>query len=413
MSKVTGFINEIVNTIISAKANEEFIMSEVAIIYCGSYEYSEVKRAVERGFELLGGASVFARPKEKILLKPNWLSADPPEKCVTTHPTVFKAVAEVLQSTGAYLSYGDSPAFQSPETAGKRTGISAIAEELKIPLADFKSGQEIHFDEGHQNKKFTIANAVLENDGLISLPKMKTHGFQRVTGAVKNQFGCIPGVLKGEFHVKVPGAYEFAKMLVDLNSYINPRLYIMDGIFAMEGNGPRGGSPKKMKVLLFSTDPIALDATECRLMNLDPALVLTNKAGMEMGAGTFIEKDIKILGDPLEDFIDMDFNVNRKPEKPFEVSGGIKLIKDIITARPYIEAKDCIKCGICVSMCPVDPKAVDWHDCNKDNPPSYKYDRCIRCYCCQELCPESAIHIKEPFLRRIFNGKSDRERQAD
>ena len=380
-------------------------MSKVAIIYCGSYEYSEVKKAVERGFDLLGGPSAFLRPDEKILLKPNWLSADPPEKCVTTHPAVFKAVSEVLQSAGARLSYGDSPALQSPEAAAKRTGIAAIAEELKISLADFNSGKEIHFYQGKQNKKFTIANAVLENDGVISLPKMKTHGFQRVTGAVKNQFGCIPGVLKGEFHVKVPNAYEFAKMLVDLNSYINPRLYIMDGIIAMEGNGPRGGTPREMNVLLFSTDPIAIDAIECRLMNLDPALVLTNKAGMEMGAGTFSEKDIIILGDPLENFIAIDFDVNRKPEKPFKSSGGIKFIKSMITPRPYIVDEDCIKCGICVNMCPVDPKAIDWHDGKNENPPFYKYDRCIRCYCCQEICPESAIHIKKPFIRKILSGK--------
>lgn len=378
-------------------------MSEVAIVYCGSYEYSEVKMAVERGFDLLGGPGVFASPNEKILLKPNWLSADPPEKCVTTHPSVFKAVSEVLQIAGAKLSYGDSPAFQSPEAAGKRTGISAIAEELKIPLADFKSGKEVHYSEGHQNKKFTVANGVLENDGVISLPKMKTHGFQRVTGAVKNQFGCIPGTLKGEFHVKVPDAYNFAKMLVDLNSYINPRLYVMDGIYAMEGNGPRGGTPKKMNVLLFSKDPIALDATMCRLMNLDPDLILTNKAGMEMGAGTFLEKDIKILGDSMENFTAMDFDVNRKPEIPYKNSGGIKFIKNAITPRPYIVGEDCVKCGVCVSLCPVDPKAVDWHDGNKNKAPSYKYDRCIRCYCCQELCPESAVQIKQPIIRKIFS----------
>jgi len=387
-------------------------MSKVAIVYCGSYEYSEVKKAVERGFALLGGYSVFVRPNEKILLKPNWLSADPPEKCVTTHPAVFKAVSEVLQSAGANLSYGDSPAFHSPETAAKRTGLSAIGEELKIPLADFKFGKEVHFNEGHQNKKFTIANAVLENDGVISLPKMKTHGFQRVTGAIKNQFGCIPGALKGEFHVKVPDVYEFAKMLIDLNSCIHPRLYIMDGIMAMEGNGPKGGNPKKMNVLLFSTDPIALDATECRLMNLDPALVLTNKAGMEMGAGTYLEKDIEILGDPIENFIALDFDVNRKPEKPFKKSGGIQFVKNAITPRPYIVAERCIKCGICVNMCPVDPKAVNWHDGNKNNPPSYKYDRCIRCYCCQELCPEGAILIKQPFIRRIFSRKTSHEKTS-
>ena len=378
-------------------------MSKVAIVYCESYEYSEVKKAVERGFELLGGSMMFVRPNEKILIKPNWLSADPPEKCVTTHPAVFRAVSEVLQSAGAILSYGDSPAFQSPETAAKRTGISVIAEELKIPLADFKTGREVHFTEGYQNKRFTIATAVLESDGVISLPKMKTHGFQRVTGALKNQFGCIPGALKGEFHVKVPDAYEFAKMLVDLNACIHPRLYVMDGIFAMEGNGPKGGNPRKMNVLLFSTDPIALDATQCRLMNLDPAMVLTNKAGMEMGAGTYLEKDIEILGDPIEDFIAMDFDVNREPEKPFKKSGGMQFVKNAISPRPYIVAEHCVKCGICVNMCPVDPKAVDWHDGNKINPPSYKYDRCIRCYCCQELCPEGAILIKKPLIRRIFS----------
>lgn len=381
-------------------------MSKVAIVCCESYEYSEVKKAVERGFELLGGSSMFVQQNEKILIKPNWLSADPPEKCVTTHPAVFRAVSEVLQSTGAILTYGDSPAFQSPETAAKRTGISAVAEELNILLGDFKSGKEVHFAEGYQNKKFTIANAVIESDGVISLPKMKTHGFQRVTGAVKNQFGCIPGALKGEFHVKVPGAYEFARMLVDLNAYIHPRLYIMDGIEAMEGNGPKNGTPKKMNVLLFSTDPIAIDATSCRLMNLDPALVLTNKVGLDMGAGTYLEKDIEILGGSIEDFIALDFDVSREPEKPFKVSGGIRLIKNAISPRPYIVAEHCVKCGICVNMCPVNPKAVDWYDGNKSHPPTYKYDRCIRCYCCQELCPEGAILIKKPFIRRIFSKQS-------
>jgi Pyruvate/2-oxoacid:ferredoxin oxidoreductase delta subunit len=192
-------------------------------------------------------------------------------------------------------------------------------------------------------------------------------------------------------------------MLVDLNACIHPRLYVMDGIFAMEGNGPKGGNPRKMNVLLFSTDPIALDATQCRLMNLDPAMVLTNKAGMEMGAGTYLEKDIEILGDPIEDFIAMDFDVNREPEKPFKKSGGMQFVKNAISPRPYIVAEHCVKCGICVNMCPVDPKAVNWHDGNKINPPSYKYDRCIRCYCCQELCPEGAILIKKPLIRRIFS----------
>jgi len=98
------------------------LMSEVAIVFCGSYAYPEVREAVERGFALLGGTEKFARPNEKILLKLNWLSADPPEKCVTTHPSIFRAVAELLQREGAAVSYGDSPGFQTPDVAAKRTG---------------------------------------------------------------------------------------------------------------------------------------------------------------------------------------------------------------------------------------------------------------------------------------------------
>ncbi len=380
-------------------------MSDVAIISCGSYKDAEVLAAVERGISLLGGAGKFVQPNEKILLKLNWLTGDAPEKCVTTHPAVFRAVASVLQNAGAQLSYGDSPGFQSPESAARKTGAAEVAEQMNIPLADFRAGRDVSYPEGKQNKKFTIANGVLDSDGIISLPKMKTHAFQRVTGAIKNQFGCVPGALKGEFHVKVPDAYDFAKMLIDLNSYVHPRLYIMDGIMAMEGNGPRGGDPKQMNVLLFSTDPIALDATMCRLMNLDPALVLTNLAGEEMGAGTYHAENIRLLGDPMEQFVAKDYVVNREPEQESSKRPQPNFLKQALTPRPFILAERCVKCGICVKMCPVTPKAVDWHDGNKSNPPSYQYERCIRCYCCQELCPERAIQIKVPFLRRVLDGK--------
>jgi uncharacterized protein (DUF362 family)/Pyruvate/2-oxoacid:ferredoxin oxidoreductase delta subunit len=377
-------------------------MSEVALVRCESYEIEEVRKALARALELLGGAAAFVSPGEKILLKPNWLSADPPEKCVTTHPAVFRAVAEQLQSAGAVLSYGDSPGFQSPEAAAKRTGVAAAAAELGIPPADFKSGREVFFAEGKQNKRFTIANGVLDSDGVVSLPKMKTHGFQRVTGAVKNQFGCVPGPRKGEFHVRVPDAGEFARMLVDLNAFIHPRLYVMDAVMAMEGNGPRGGTPRRMNALLLSSDPIALDATMCRMMNLDPALALTVRMGAAMGAGTYLADEIEILGDDLNDFIAPDFRVDRGPARTVKPSGGLQAVRNRLVPRPYIVADKCVKCGVCVNMCPVSPKAVDWHDGDRSHPPTYRYDRCIRCYCCQELCPESAIHLRVPLLRRLL-----------
>lgn len=379
-------------------------MSDVVVVRCDRYEDSAVRAAVERGVSLLGGTKRFVQSGERILLKPNWLSGDPPEKCVTTHPAVFRAVAELFFDAGAVLSYGDSPGFQPPETAAKKTGCAEVADALHIPLADLRSGREVHYPEGRQNKKFSIAGAVLDSDGIISLPKMKTHAFQRVTGAVKNQFGCIPGTLKSEFHVKIPDALAFARMLIDLTACIRPRLYVMDAVQAMEGNGPRGGTPRQMNAILLSTDPVALDAVMCRLMNLDPALVLTNLAGEEFGLGTYRSEEITLLGDPIEPLIAMDYNVNRAPNEAASSKNRSSVMKQAVTPRPYILPEKCVRCGICVNACPVTPKAVNWHDGDKSKPPSYQYDRCIRCYCCQEMCPESAIQVKVPLLRRIIGG---------
>ncbi len=379
-------------------------MSKVALVRCESYEYAQVLEAVRKGIDLIGGAGLFAKPGENILFKPNWLVADPPEKLTTTHPAVFKAMLEVFQSTGAQFSYGDSPAMQSPDLAAKKTGFWDVAQEREIPLADFKQGRETSFEAGIQNKKFVVANAVLDCDGIISLPKLKTHALERFTGCIKNQFGCVPGALKGEFHVKLPSAIDFARMLVDLNNLVHPRLYVMDGIIAMEGNGPRGGDPSPMKVLLFSSDPVALDATVCRMINIDPQFVPTTTFGMETGMGTWKSDEIQLVGDPFENFVNKKFDIKREPVKPYSRGKGSGFLKNALVPKPFIVAAKCTKCGTCVKACPVNPKAVDWHDGNKKISPSFKYERCIRCYCCQELCPDSAVELKVPFLRKLLRG---------
>jgi Uncharacterized conserved protein len=381
-------------------------MSKVALVRCESYDYDLVKTAVERGIDLLGGPSVFVKSGEKILLKPNWIMAVPPEKAATTHPTIFKSVAEIFKNSGVNLTYGDSPGFGSSENAAKKTGFADVANELNMHLSDFNRGKEVFFAEAIQNKKLTLANGVLESDGLISLPKLKTHGFLKLTGSIKNQFGCVPGLLKSEFHVKLPDPVDFARMLVDINTFIRPRLYIMDGIIAMEGNGPMNGTPRKMGLLIFSSDPIALDATVCRIIGVNPVYSHTITMGEAAGLGTYNENEIELVGDPIDSFKDLEFKVDREPIKSLK-SGGIflKHINGFIVPKPYIIKSKCKKCGVCVKMCPVDPKAINWHDGNNEIPPSYKYDRCIRCYCCQELCPEGAIEIKRPLIRKAFGKK--------
>jgi uncharacterized protein (DUF362 family)/NAD-dependent dihydropyrimidine dehydrogenase PreA subunit len=375
--------------------------SKVVLVRCDGYNEANVEQAVQRGIELLGGMAQFIQPDEKILLKPNILVGDDSEKLIGPHPLVFKAVARLTQQVTQHVSYGDSPGFGKPITQARKAGLHSVAEALGIPLADFENGREMEFKESPFLKYFTLANGVLDADGLISIAKFKTHGLTRITGAVKNQFGCIPGLLKGQYHLKLPNPLDFARMLVVINLYIRPRLYIMDGIIAMEGNGPRGGSPRPMHVLLFSPDPITLDATVCRLIDLNPAFVPTNLPGQEWGLGTFQENEIELLGDPLESFLCKDFSVVREPVKQVRAANKNAFLRNLISPKPVIDPAKCNQCGTCVSVCPVHPKAVDWIGGNKTRPPAHDYDICIRCFCCQELCPEHAISIKTSFLARL------------
>jgi uncharacterized protein (DUF362 family)/NAD-dependent dihydropyrimidine dehydrogenase PreA subunit len=375
--------------------------SKVALVRCSSYELSEVRQAVSKGMSLIGGMGNFVKGDEKIVLKANLLAGDFPEKCVTTHPSVLRAVAELLIKEGAKVSYGDSPAFGTPYAAAKKAGLTYVAEEMNIELADFREGKEIFYEAGKQNKKFFIANGILESDGLISLPKMKTHGLVKFTGCIKNQFGCVVGMRKAEFHVKLSNAYDFAKMIVDLNNYIKPRLYVMDGIIAMEGNGPRGGDQKPMNVLLFSSDPVALDATACRLINLNPEYVPTTTIASETGAGTYAESEIEIVGDDLKSFIKNDFVVDRSPVRKAKNKKIVQFLNNHLIPKPFIIRNKCTKCGTCINSCPVEGKAVNWVNDNHLKAPAYNYKKCIRCYCCQEVCPESAIVLKDPLIRKV------------
>lgn len=380
--------------------------SKVAVVRCPEYNDSLVYSSVRRGIELIGGISNFIKSGETIVLKPNVLIGMDPQKSVTTHPAVFKATGRLLQEAGAKVSYGDSSAFGTASFHMRMANFKPAADELGIKLADFDRGKTVSHKTALLTKQFTIVNGILESDGVISLPKLKTHGLTRLTGAVKNQFGCIPGLLKSEFHLKLPDPYDFATMLVDLNTLIKPRLYIMDGISAMEGNGPRSGKPRKLNVLLFSSDPIALDAIACKIINLNPEFVPTSQPGERAGLGTYHYDGIELAGDNIESFIAWDFDVVRRP--PVSATRGhiTTFLKNQICPRPVIDKSKCSRCGTCIELCPADQKAINWDSDDADKVPEHKYSQCIRCFCCQELCPEGAITIKDTFLGKIISPRT-------
>jgi len=380
--------------------------SVVALVRCDNYNQESVDQAVQRGIDLLGGIEKFAKPSENILLKPNLLAADPPEQATCTHPAVLQAAAKAFGVVTQNLTFGDSAGYGKPLPQARKAGYMDVAEKTGMTLAEFSKGTDVEFSNSPYTKKFKFADGVLAADGIVSLSKFKSHGMQKFTGAVKNQLGCVPGLLKAEWHVKLPGAHEFGKMLTCINLYLKPRLYIMDGILAMEGNGPRGGTPTSMNVLLFSSDPIALDATACRMIDVQPNLLPTNLYGQEYGLGFFDEDKIELIGDSLQGFLNPNFDIVRKPLPKTRFENGASFLKNMISHRPEIDADKCITCGICVQACPVKPvKALDWKDGDKTVPPVYDYKKCIRCFCCQEMCPEHAIHVATPWFAKVVLGR--------
>lgn len=375
--------------------------SRVALVRCPSYDPDLVYGALERGVKLLGGLDRFVRPGEHLLLKPNLLAGENPDKAVTTHPSVLVACARLLQEGGAAVSFGDSPGLDGPRRAADRAGLLAAGKRSGATFADFSSGRHMDCPEGHVVSGFPIADAVQDCDGLINLPKMKTHQLTRVTGAVKNLYGCIPGKRKAVYHVQFQDVTDFSGLLVDLNLRLRPRLHVMDGVVAMEGNGPRSGDPRPMQVLIVSEDPVAVDATFCRLIGLDPTFVPTNLVGEERGLGRFRENGIELVGDALEELRNPGFKVIRIPVRGNASLAHYTFIKNAVLSRPVIDESRCIMCGRCVEACPVPGKAVRFTD-GRRHPPQYDYDRCIRCYCCHEMCPERAIEKRTPLLGRIL-----------
>lgn len=386
-------------------------MGVVALVKCDTYDEAAVYSAVKTGVELLGGLSEFVSPRERILLKPNLLSKALPQKAVTTHPAVFAAVARLLRESGyENVSYGDSPGSPatSPDRASDACGIKAQAIKYKIKLADFESGVQTAFPEGRVCRGFQLCRGAAEAEAIINLPKMKTHALERITGAMKNMYGCVCGTNKAAGHVRFPNSYMFADMIADLHRLLRPRLHILDGISAMEGNGPTSGVPTPMNVLLFSSDAVALDSVYASLVHLSPEDVPTCVSGFKAGLGLMSEGEVVVrtpegeltLSQAREKYGKADFDVFRG-----KMTGGtwgkFLPLLPFLQDRPRVDLKKCVACGVCREACPVPSKAVSSGNGKKAR---YDYKKCIRCYCCQEMCPAKAITIYRSPLNRLFSG---------
>ena len=380
----------------------------VSVERCDTYDRVAVMEAVDRALEGLGGMPRFVSPGEKILVKPNLLSPMPPDKAVTTHPLIVEAVVRLIQSAGAYPIISESPGVgtkhseQRLKEVFETTGMMEVADrtgaELRIELEPI----HVSFLEGKFVKGFELLPVFKEVDGIVNLPKLKTHVFMIYTGAVKNLFGLIHGVSKSKFHVRFPNEADFAGMLIDVMRLVEPRLTVMDGVIGMEGNGPGShGSPRKVGVILAGENPVEVDAIACRIIGMGFDEVPIFEAAK--AAGVWNGEEPQIVGTPIEEVMISDFRkpVSQPTEKAilkYELVRKFagKLMREITSPKPVPQKGRCIACGVCVRSCPQNAIKI------KEKVAVVDDSLCIRCYCCHEMCPESAIDLRFSTISRLF-----------
>lgn len=347
--------------------------------------------------EILDRSGLRFRDKT-VLVKPNLLGPFPPESGVVTHPALIQAVREELTARGATVWVGDNPGLRGyglVEKVGRVTGAAEAAGDCWVNLS--LNPRTVPLPSRYV-KEVQVASEVLDADILVSLPKLKTHVSTVITGAIKNSYGFLVGGEKARLHSAAPTHRRFGELVVDVYSLRPPDLVIMDGIIAMEGNGPSGGLLRRLGVVLASDSGGAVDLAVCRLMGVAPEKVPTQLYAMRRGLSPGDLKEVELEGEiPRVEGFRLPSTVAR-----FDPFGLIQklIFRGISRPRFHVDPQKCDGCASCLRGCPANAITLRGH-------PAFDRSRCIGCYCCYELCPRNAIAIKG-FVNLLRRGSSSR-----
>lgn len=373
---------------------------DVSIVRCADYGEETCERALREVLVPFGGLD-WVRPGMRVVIKANLVSAMKPEKAATTHPALLAALTGMLRERGANVVIGDSPGgtFAAPHlNAVYRVCGLSEAEAAGAELNRDFSQKEADLPEAHTAKHITYTGYLDGADAIISFCKLKSHGMLSLSAATKNLFGAIPGIIKPEYHYRYPDPMDFADMLIDLNEFFLPKLYLVDAVQTMEGNGPTAGTPKHMGALLAGTNPHKIDLLCAKLIGLEAKNVPTLRAAQERGLTPASAEELEVSGDA-EEFVCKDFvTVQKGTGTDFGAQKG-KLLgaaaKTVLRARPKLKRSRCVGCGVCRNTCPAHAIVIEKGKA--------KIDRraCIRCFCCQEFCPKGAMRVHRTWVARI------------
>ncbi|MHA1667787.1 MAG: DUF362 domain-containing protein [Candidatus Heimdallarchaeaceae archaeon] len=359
----------------------------------------ELDGAVRRVVELAGGIPE-ASSTQQVLIKPNaltWKKDQREQKAITTDPRIVKTLAKILREKGYNVLIGDSSGSgTNNDLVLEKAGFKKLEKETDAKVISLTEAEKRKLTNGVKLKETFFSSTVL-NSRIVNVPKMKTHTLTRVTLAIKNLFGCIPGMEKTHIHAIGNTAKGFSECLVDIYAELKDKIIInvMDAIIAMEGLGPSGGKRKEVGLVLASKDAVALDAVATAIMGTKPESVYTTRIARKRRLGEANLKNIEIVGERLE-------NVKQKFSIPLNILAYFPTgpFVKIAMRQPKYKGDGCIACLRCQEICP--KQAIIVKTEGKVGP-VFDYSRCISCYSCLEMCPEQVIDSSRlKYLRTII-----------
>lgn len=377
----------------------------VSIIKCDKYDFELIKKYIRDSFDNLGGIEKYINKGEKVLLKVNLVMKKPPESAATSDPIFTGAIASVLSEYGAKVIIGDSPGGPfSPMLLKSIYSVCEMDKAAKLGNAELNYNTEhtiCEFPDGKILKKITVGAYIKDCDKIISVCRLKTHCMTKMTGAVKNMFGTIPGTTKAEYHFYCPDVDNFANCLIDICLNAKPILSFMDAIIGMEGEGPTAGKPRKIGTILASENPFHMDYIASKIINASVDDIPILKNSIKRGLCPENIEDIQTIGYDYKDFIIEDYEIPKTKSMHFLGGKPPKFLEGFVDRhvqpRPNIDYKKCIGCGDCARNCPA--KTIEM----KNHKPIIDTSKCIRCYCCQELCPKEAVSVYRPHILRLMS----------
>jgi len=381
--------------------NNHMNKAKVSIVKANDYDYSKIYAVVEKCVELIGGLKTIVKPGDRVFVKINHLSPpSPPERGIVTHPIFVEAVLDLLKGVSANITVGDD--IDSETIDGFQvSGIHQMCQKAGVRLINLR---EAGFVETKCNglllDKVYLSKIVLDADIIINLPKLKTHSLTVFTGGIKNMYGTIPKGHRTRFHYEYVRSTDFSQMLTDVFSAITPQLTIMDGIIAMEGEGPSSGDLKRLGIILTSQDTVALDAVATKIIGLDPMSVCTTRYSYERGLGVGDLQNIEVVGERIEDVAVLDFRLPASYSRVLVGNAPTFLSKFLLSqmsVSPRVIERMCTGCFECDKICPTGAISIVGEKVRINQ------GICIHCMCCHEVCRSNAILPKRSLAGRSTN----------